>query len=48
MYNEIFQALAVEDGLLQKPFLDLSFDGVIRWKLPASEMFSQFAKHMKV
>jgi hypothetical protein len=43
------QALAVDgDVLLQKPFLDLGFDGVVRWKLPASETFFQFAKHVKV
>jgi hypothetical protein len=36
-YDEIFQALAVER--LPKPFQDLGFDGVIRWKSPASEMF---------
>jgi hypothetical protein len=41
MYNEISQALAVDgDILVPKPFLDLGFDGVIRWKLPASETFS--------
>jgi hypothetical protein len=49
MYNEIFQALVVDgDALLPNPFLDLCFDGVIRWKLPATEMFYQFAKHVKV
>jgi hypothetical protein len=32
----------------QKPLLDLCFDSVIRWKLPASEMLFQFAKHVKV
>jgi hypothetical protein len=47
--DEIFQALVVEgDVLLLKPFLDLRFDGVVRWKLPISEMFSQFTKHVKV
>jgi hypothetical protein len=30
---------------VQKPFLDLCSDGVIRWTSPASEMFSKFAKH---
>jgi hypothetical protein len=44
-YDEIFQALAVKGGVLfPLPFLDLGFDGVVRWKSPASEMFSQFAK----
>jgi hypothetical protein len=39
-YDEIFQALAIEGNFLhQKPFLDLGFDGVVRWKTPASEMF---------
>jgi hypothetical protein len=34
------QALAVEgDVLLPKPFLLYGFDGVVRWKSPASEMF---------
>jgi hypothetical protein len=48
MYNEIFQALFVEaDILLLMAFLDLSFDCVARWKSLASEMFSQFSKHMK-
>jgi hypothetical protein len=37
-YKGIFQALA-EDVLLPKPFLDLGFDGVIRWISPTSEMF---------
>jgi hypothetical protein len=45
MYKEIIQAMAVGDFLFLKPFLDLSFEGVIRWKLPASEIFLQFAKH---
>jgi hypothetical protein len=41
MYDEIFQALAEGgDALLPKPFLDRGFDGVIRWKLRASEIFS--------
>jgi hypothetical protein len=49
MYDEIFRALTVEaDVLLPKPFLDLGFDGVVRWKTPASEMFFQFSKHVKV
>jgi hypothetical protein len=40
IYNEIFQALAVGgDVLLPKTFLDLGFDGVIRWKSPALETF---------
>jgi hypothetical protein len=30
MYNEIFQALVVEDVLLSKQFLDVGFGGVIR------------------
>jgi hypothetical protein len=47
-YDEIFQALAVEGDLLQKPFLDLSFDCVVRLKLLALEMFFQFSKHVKV
>jgi hypothetical protein len=38
-YDEIFQALAVEqDVLLPKPLLNLGFDGVVRWKSPASEV----------
>jgi hypothetical protein len=48
-YDEIFLALAVEgDILLPTPFLDLGFDGTIRWKSPAFKIFFQFAKHMKV
>jgi hypothetical protein len=47
-YDEIFQTLAVGDVLLPKPFLDLGFNGVVRWKSPALKMFLQFAKHMKV
>jgi hypothetical protein len=35
------------DISLPKPFLDVSFVGVIRWKSLASEMFFQFAKHVK-
>jgi hypothetical protein len=47
--DELFQALVVEAGvLLPKPFLDLGIAGVIRWKLAVLEMFSQFAKHLKV
>jgi hypothetical protein len=43
MYDEIFQAMAVEeDALLPKPFLDLGFNGVVRWKSPASGMFFSF------
>jgi hypothetical protein len=49
MYDEIFQALAVEGYvLLPKPFLDLGFDGVFRCKPLASETFLQFAKHVEV
>jgi hypothetical protein len=33
---------------VQKPFLDFSFDSVIRWKLLVLDMFFQFAKHMIV
>jgi hypothetical protein len=45
MNDEIFQALAVEGNiLLLKPFLDLGFDGVVRWKLLAKKTFYQFAK----
>jgi hypothetical protein len=41
IYDEIFQALAVQgDVLQQKQFLDIGFDLVVRWKFPASEMFS--------
>jgi hypothetical protein len=48
-YDEIFQALAVKrDVLLLKLFLDLGVDNVIRWKSPASDVFFQFAKHVKV
>jgi hypothetical protein len=32
MYDEMFQALVVDDLLFPKPFLDLGFDGVVRWK----------------
>jgi hypothetical protein len=38
MYDESFQALAVDDVLLQKLFLDLGFDSVITWKFPYLEM----------
>jgi hypothetical protein len=38
-YGEIFQAPALEDVLLPKPFLDFAFYGVIRWKSPVSGMF---------
>lgn len=48
IYDKIFRALVVGDILLLKPFLDLGFDSVIRWKLPDSEMFPQFAEHAKV
>jgi hypothetical protein len=48
-HDEIFQALEVEgDALLTKPILDLGFDGVVRWKSPASLVFFQFAKHVEV
>jgi hypothetical protein len=48
-YDEIFKALATEDNdQPPKSILDLGFDSVIRWKLPASEMFFQFAEHMEV
>jgi hypothetical protein len=40
-YDEIFQALVIAEVLLRKPFLDLGFDGVVRWKWPASEMLVQ-------
>jgi hypothetical protein len=33
-YDEIFQVLAVEDVLLQKPFLDLGFEGVCQTEIP--------------
>jgi hypothetical protein len=33
---------------LTPPFLDLDIDDVLRWKLPASGMFFQFAKHVEV
>jgi hypothetical protein len=47
-YDDIFQSLPVEgDVQLSKPFLDLSFDGVVRGKSPASETFLQFAKHVE-
>jgi hypothetical protein len=39
--DEVFQALATGgDILLPKAFLDLSFDGVIRWKLLPQRSFS--------
>jgi hypothetical protein len=45
-YDEIFQAVVVEGGiLLPKIFLDIGFNGIIRWKLPASEMFGKLMKH---
>jgi hypothetical protein len=47
IHDETLQALAVEgDVLIPKPFLDLGFDGAIRWKSPSSETFSQLAKHI--
>jgi hypothetical protein len=49
MYDEVFQAMAVEAGaMLLKPFLGPSFDGVISWKSPVLKMFFQFAKPVKV
>jgi hypothetical protein len=49
-YDKISQALAVQaDVLLPKPFLYFGFDGVVRWKSPASEIFFfQFSKHVEV
>jgi hypothetical protein len=48
-YNETFQTLAVKgDVLLLKPFPDLGFEDVSRWKSRASERFFQFPKHMEV
>jgi hypothetical protein len=45
----IFQALPVEGHILiPKPFPDLGFDGVVRWKLSALETFFQFTKHEEV
>jgi hypothetical protein len=42
-YDEIFQTLAAEeDFLLTKPFLDIGFDGAVRWKSPTSETFFSF------
>jgi hypothetical protein len=35
-HDEIFQAVAVEDVLLPKPWLDVGVDGVVRWKSPIS------------
>jgi hypothetical protein len=32
----------------KKWLLELNFNIVVRWKLPALEMFSQFAKHAEV
>jgi hypothetical protein len=47
IYVEIFQAVEVQgDGLLPKQFLDLGFDGVVRWKSPPSEVFFQFSKRV--
>jgi hypothetical protein len=38
--DDIFQSLAVQgDVQLRKPFLNLGIDVVVRWKLPATEMF---------
>jgi hypothetical protein len=49
MYDEIFHSLTIEgDILFPKPFLDFGFDGVVRWKPPASEMLFQFSKRVKV
>jgi hypothetical protein len=48
-YDETFQTLAVKgDVLLTKPVLDLGFDGVVRRKSPASEVFFRFPKHVDV
>jgi hypothetical protein len=48
-HDEIFQALAVGGNvLLPKPFLDIRFDVVVGWKLPASEMYFQPSKRVKV
>jgi hypothetical protein len=41
-YNEIYQTLAAEDVLIPKPFLDLDFGCVVRWKSQASEFFFSF------
>jgi hypothetical protein len=44
MYDEIFYALAAEgDILLPKPFPDLGFDGVVKWKAAPLE-FHVFGK----
>jgi hypothetical protein len=42
--------MAIEGDVLHpKTFLYLGFEGVVRWKSPASEMFLfQSAKHVKV
>ena len=35
VYHEVFQALAVDGGVLfSKPLLDLGYDSIVRWKLP--------------
>jgi hypothetical protein len=48
-HDEIFPALAARDVLLPKPFLDLGFDGVVRWKSrPSETFFFHFAKQVKV
>jgi hypothetical protein len=44
--SKLVQALVITYD--KQPFLDLGFDGVVRWKLPASEMFFQFPKYVKV
>jgi hypothetical protein len=44
---KIFQALATEDVLLPKPFLDLRFDSVVRRKLLTPKMFFSFQNMWK-
>jgi hypothetical protein len=40
--SKLVQTLVITDVLLPKPFLDLGFGGVIRWKSLASEMSSVY------
>jgi hypothetical protein len=47
-YDKIFQALAAKGDVLPvNPFLDLGFDGVVRWKSPASD-FHVFGKQKEI
>jgi hypothetical protein len=47
-FHDTIKEAKIQKWLVQKQLLDLSSDGVIRWKLRAPEMLFQSAKHMKV